>query len=221
MNSGGDESVRKRGFTLIEIIAGIAIIIILAAVVFPAVFHQIVKGRVSRLISEAEVLRKASLEYFGDVESWPRDPAGGTDNSINQLLNNPVGMPNWKGPYLDKPPRSTGGRYVDSFGGCLMLNDTDVGDGDDSEPDRNGNGNVRDRFVYFGDLPAREANLMDVTIDGETAPNIGDPSTGVVIQINNTGSGTDPCSGKIQGTDWRTDPSTTPETALYIFSEGT
>jgi len=213
-------AIQRKGFTLIEIIAVVAVVALLAAVILPAVFTQILKGRVSRITSETEVLRKATLEYFGDVELWPLDPAGGVDNAINQLINNPVGVKTWKGPYLDSPPRrNPGGRYVDYYGGCLMLDDTDAGDGDDSNADRNANTIPLDRYVYFGDVPAKEANILDTMIDGESSPGLGTPLTGNVVQFSTPGP--DPCSGKMRGGDWTSDPGNTPETLLFIFSEGT
>jgi len=213
----------KKGFTLIELIAVVAIIAILAAVILPQVFGQIRKGRVSRNLSEAEDLRKGTLEYFADVGAWPVDPADGTDNAIQQLLSNPLGALNWKGPYMDKAPRRNATpRYVDQYGGCFMLNDIDSGGGDDSDPDRNGDGITRDRFVYFGAVPAREANETDIAVDGESAAGQGTPTTGAVIQLNTVN---DPCStaddGDPGGTDWRTDPADTPSTMIHIFSSGT
>ncbi len=215
---------RNKGFTLIELIAVVAIIAILAAVILPNVFNQIRKARVSRMASVAEDLRRAALMYFSDVGAWPTCPSAtcSADGAIDQLLTNPAGVSNWRGPYLDKAPRERAdGRYANQYDGCLMLNDVDDGNGDDAGTgDRNSNGVDPDRFVYFGEVPAAEANDLDEVIDGGNGS-----ATGAIIG-DNTGAGADTdydCDGTDDDPDdWddATVGADDPVTVMFIINEG-
>ncbi|MHA2621220.1 MAG: type II secretion system protein [bacterium JZ-2024 1] len=167
----------RRGFTMIEVIAVVAIVTLLAAIVLPAVFSQLRRGRVARLISEAESIRSASLTYFTERGKWPR--ASEVDGAIKELLRQPrLGHFLYKGPYLDKAPRQrpSDNRFANRYTGLLMLNDLDDGSGDDATTDRNANQTSPDRFVYEGAVPPLDAAEIDDSLDGSL-----DPMTGSVV----------------------------------------
>ncbi|MHA2612231.1 MAG: prepilin-type N-terminal cleavage/methylation domain-containing protein [bacterium JZ-2024 1] len=211
--------MKKRGFTLIELIAVVAIIAILAAVILPNVFGQIRKGRVSRNLAEAGDLKTGSLQYFADVGAWPTGP--GTDDAIDQLITNPVGVANWRGPYMDKAPRTRAdGRYATQYGGCLMLNDIDTGDGDDATADDNGDGMAPDRFVYLGLVPSRDAQDTDIAVDGQINGTPG-AGGGYVIGRNANCNATDPNPNadcyNVDG-DWPADPDARCTVEIIITS---
>ncbi|MGH8104413.1 MAG: prepilin-type N-terminal cleavage/methylation domain-containing protein [bacterium] len=202
------------GFTLIELIGAIAIISILAAVILPNVFGQIRKSRVARHMAQADDISKGAAAYFADMAIWPR--LNQFDGAIKQLLNNPGNVTPvlWRGPYIDKAPRVNGTpRFVSLYHGCLMLNSTTFGFGQASETDRNGNGVAFDRYVYFGDIPAVEAQRVDQIVDGQVGI-----ATGAVVQII---IGADNCSVVADGSNWGTDAANTPEAMAIIYSEGT
>ncbi|MFN4182495.1 MAG: prepilin-type N-terminal cleavage/methylation domain-containing protein [bacterium] len=168
----------RKGLTLIELIAVFAIVALLVAVVVPITFGQVRKGRVSRIISEAETLRAASLKYFSDHNAWPQDTV--TDGAILVLIQqspNPL-SPSWRGPYLDRTPRRRAGdnRFSNAYGGLLMLNDVDDGFGDDATADYNSNGITPDRFCYEGQVPLLDASLLDQSVDG-----VIDLNTGAIV----------------------------------------
>ncbi len=172
--------MKRRGFTLVELIAVVAIIAILAAVILPNVFGQIRKGRVSRNLAEAGDIKTGVLQFFADVGIAPVE-VGNTDGALDRLLSNApplviAGVPNWRGPYLDKTPRTADRpplRYSSQYGGCLMYNDDDDGAGDEALGDDNGDGVTPDRFVYIGNVPSRDAVDTDRAVDGEVSDTAG------------------------------------------------
>ncbi|MGH8103398.1 MAG: prepilin-type N-terminal cleavage/methylation domain-containing protein [bacterium] len=214
----------SKGFTLIELIAVVAIIAILAAVILPNVFGQIRKARVARNLSEADDLRNGALQFFADVGIWPARAAGTTNGAIDKLLTNatPV-QATWRGPYMDKAPRTGSGFYNSQYGGCMFMNDLGEGSGDDDAiaggtfGDKNGNGVDTDRYVLLGNVPAREANDTDVVVDGVTGI-----AAGAVIAGPDNRGGT-PCNtGAGTGTgDWAADAGDLTEAVIIIINEGT
>jgi type II secretory pathway pseudopilin PulG len=154
-----------------------AIIALLMAVILPAIFSQLRRGRVTRIITESDNIRTASLAYFTDRGRWPR--SNEVDGAINELLTHiRIGELYFKGPYLDKGPRKRApdNRYANHYAGLLMLNDLNDGSGDDSGPDRKSNQSLPDSYVYNGSAPTADAAETDDTLDG--ALNI---ATGAVV----------------------------------------
>ena len=96
--------MRRRGFTLIELIVVVAIIIILAAILLPMITNRISDARLSRLASEYRTIKTAVAMYYADVGALPQN--------FEDLYNDsaPSG---WRGPYIDKRPYGTGsGSYI-------------------------------------------------------------------------------------------------------------
>ncbi len=189
----------KRGFTLVELVGVVFILIILSAIILPIAFEQIRKARVSRMISEGENLRRATLAYYIERGRWPyRDEVDGAIKELLTRVSKGIVVP--KGPYLDKAPRQRDdGRFASQYGGLLMLDDVDDGRGDDSDADRNNNGLQPERFVYQGQVPVEDARLLDLWLDGQL-----DASAGTVVRYS--------------GDDWTTKQEGRVE-VLYIFSE--
>lgn len=103
-----------RGFTLIELLIVLAIISILAAVVAPSAFRAVENAKISKAITDVNAFQKATLAYYTDVGSFPKDIGPGMDPGFNTIS----AIHNWQGPYLDMgapsgrlPKNPWGGKY--------------------------------------------------------------------------------------------------------------
>ena len=94
----GDDSVAKsksqRGFTLIELLIVMAILAMLAALVGPALFERLDKGKQSTASSQISMLESALDSYRLDVGQYP--------NSLDALVTNSDDQEGWDGPYLNR-----------------------------------------------------------------------------------------------------------------------
>ncbi len=70
---------RNPGFTLIEIITVVAIIAILAGMLFPVIRSAIEKGKAARTAALVSKIDAALYKYNGDYRDYPRPPAGAGD----------------------------------------------------------------------------------------------------------------------------------------------
>ncbi|MBI2778422.1 MAG: prepilin-type N-terminal cleavage/methylation domain-containing protein [Gammaproteobacteria bacterium] len=68
----------SRGFTLLELMVVLVLIVILASLAAPLVTNSIQRGRESALKEDLFVMRKAIDDYYADTGSYPED--------INKLL---------------------------------------------------------------------------------------------------------------------------------------
>ena len=83
--------VRRRGFTLIEILVGVAILAILSAALTPLVIKYINDGRRARALSDSQTLGQAILAVNLDTGMWPVND----DANLNDAgeLSRLVGLP--------------------------------------------------------------------------------------------------------------------------------
>lgn len=104
--------MKKRGFTLIELIVVIAIIAILAAIIAPNAFKAIEKAKISATIEDNRSIKTGAMAFYADTGTWPvtctctaavcncaTDPA-----TANLVRNTAAGIVGWDGPYLEKWP---------------------------------------------------------------------------------------------------------------------
>lgn len=97
---------RRRGLTLLELLAVLTILGALAAVLYPTVAVQIRKGQSTALADQLNSLRVAIGNYEANVTRYPRlltyltqQPVPGTLDACNANVPNGL-LNNWRGPYL-------------------------------------------------------------------------------------------------------------------------
>lgn len=83
-----------RGFTLVEMMAVVVIIGILAAVIGPRIFNQVNKSQQVRAAKDIESISQAISMYRLDTNKFPED--------LKDLQNNNGDVKGWRGPYLKK-----------------------------------------------------------------------------------------------------------------------
>jgi general secretion pathway protein G len=83
-----------KGFTLIELLIVMAIIGMLAAIVGPALWGNLDKGKVSAASSQISMLESALDSYRLDIGHYPE--------SLQALVENEDDEGGWDGPYLNR-----------------------------------------------------------------------------------------------------------------------
>ncbi len=68
----------KKGFTLIEMVVVLAVIAVLAAILFPTIARHITDAKVTRVINEEQVITAAVMMLYKDTGKWPNTNAAGT-----------------------------------------------------------------------------------------------------------------------------------------------
>lgn len=107
------EAERKRreaGFTLVELLVVMVILVLLASLIGPRVIGYLGSSRTKTAQLQIESFR-SSLELFHlDVGRYPTSTEG-----LNVLVQRPPGLAGWNGPYLTKstlPPDPWGRPYL-------------------------------------------------------------------------------------------------------------
>lgn len=70
--------MKKRGFTLMELLLVLALVALLASLAAPMVNNSIVRARESALKEDLYIMRKAIDDYYADVGAYP--------NELSQLV---------------------------------------------------------------------------------------------------------------------------------------
>ena len=101
-----------KGFTFIETIAAISVILILSAAVGFSATRYIERAKTAACRSQVETFRLALQSYFLDCDQFPTEAQG-----LQALWEKPVLMPvpaRWAGPYTDRliPKDPWGNSYV-------------------------------------------------------------------------------------------------------------
>ena len=159
----------KKGFTLMELMVVIAIIGILVAVLLPQFASFQDKARTAQILSYYDSVRTACSAYRSDVGLWPYHNI--RDGAYWQLVNNPRGVSNWQGPYIDRPPTRSDGRVTNPFGGRMMLYDVDNGYGDN--PWNFNGGASPDRHLILEGVPQSVRDRLQIALDGRDDGNRG------------------------------------------------
>ena len=85
-----------KGFTLIEIIVVMVMIVLLASLVGPKLFPKLGKGKQSAAKAQISMIEQALDHFRLDAGRYPT-----TQEGLNALVTNP-GIPKWEGSYLKK-----------------------------------------------------------------------------------------------------------------------
>ena len=141
--------MKKKAFTLIELMVVIAIIGVLLAVISPQVFRQINKGKTAACEQFYAAVKTAATSYYSDNLSWPASYSGSGSNYF--LVT--TGASTWDGPYLDRwqVTNPWGGTYtwLNNASG-VAFNTAGAGE----------------RYITISNVPLADAMRIDLHIDG-------------------------------------------------------
>lgn len=109
----------RRGFTLLEVIVVITIMVLIAGAVAPMAAQAVSSARNDATRAQVKQLGEASLQFAKDVLRAPRN--------LTELNNNSGHVPGWNGPYASAgfdaagPGTTAGGYTNDAFGRQLRV----------------------------------------------------------------------------------------------------
>jgi prepilin-type N-terminal cleavage/methylation domain-containing protein len=70
--------MNKKGFTLIEMVVVLAVVAVLAAILFPTIAKHITDAKITRVVNEEQVITAAIMMLYKDTGKWPNTNAAGT-----------------------------------------------------------------------------------------------------------------------------------------------
>jgi prepilin-type N-terminal cleavage/methylation domain-containing protein len=202
------KTVRRRGFTLPEVLVTITIVAVLAAVVVPAVLNQVSKGDTAALAGDVGALRTAISNFTTDTRHYPaniKDLVTQISASGNDLMGVQYGTAAanaWKGPYFptSQSITATGSYTTSAF--AMTIN---------SAFEAPSSTNANFITLVFGTQPAA-ANIA--TID-----RLYDAGNGTTPTGANTASCVTPSAGSTTGNIlWTEGPGSTPATDPCVIT---
>lgn len=93
------QRIRRQGFTLIEVLIVLAILVMLVGMVVPRFLGAQKRGEVRAAKTQIGMMQSALEHYASDVKGYPS-----TDQGLGALLSKPADMDEsvtWEGPYLN------------------------------------------------------------------------------------------------------------------------
>ena len=196
------KNVRRRGFTLPEVLVTITIVAVLAAVVVPAVLNQVGKGDTAGLAGDVQALRTAISNFTTDTRQYPKNiedlisPITTSRTDLFGTLYTNSAVNAWKGPYFPTS-QSVGatGTYATTAFNLTINSAFEV-------PDNTGGAGDNDSFITL--VFATQPTAVNVA----TIDRLFDGGTGTVPSstCNNTGTGSN--TGNIRWTETAATPCT-------------
>ena len=83
----------KRCFSLVEVMAVIVIIGLIAGLAVPAIIGKLDDSKIGAAETQLKLLQSCLKSYYMDNDKYPE--------KLEDLINNPDGSKKWKGPYLE------------------------------------------------------------------------------------------------------------------------
>lgn len=156
--------IARSGFTLVELITVVTILVILAGVVVPRVSSAVDRSKIARGASDMKGIKKALLLLQQDLGRFPTTTGESVDPGLIDNSRVPASrISDWRGPYLEIWPENTpwGGNY-------------DYGHG--NMPEFNFDGTAgNEAAATLMDLDSATATAIDEIIDD------GNTSTGLAL----------------------------------------
>lgn len=157
----------QKGFTIIELIVAISIIVILLSFIVPMTGKAKNKARVAKAKAEIAALETSLSAYYVDMGTYPTDtPANPYESSNSVIIKHLSGKTNGTGNYISSIVSD------DNWNGPYMEFDTeDILEGEFVDPWRNAyNITVAlDSVIDDGNPPINNAFSFDISSDGPTA----------------------------------------------------
>jgi prepilin-type N-terminal cleavage/methylation domain-containing protein len=119
-------SAKRKGFSLAELLVGMAIIALLAAVLIPAVTGQIAKSDATRTLQDISSMRTGVEQFVADVRRYPGKLSHLTraitvaDRDVNGVLYSANLVARWKGPYVARDTSGAAGGFVTGYGAVAV-----------------------------------------------------------------------------------------------------
>ena len=103
------KTMRRKSFTMIEIVVVIVILVALASIATPLYMNHVKKANIGTAKTQIKLLEDALASYKLDVGTYP-----GTDDGLQALMTNPGDSEKWTGPYIKPavPKDPWGNDYV-------------------------------------------------------------------------------------------------------------
>jgi general secretion pathway protein G len=167
--------MRRKGFTLIELIVVIAIIAILAAIIAPNAFKAVEKAKISGAIEDFRSIKTGAMAYYSDAGTWPTTCATpvACAGDPGAFVSNPNNVAGWDGPYLEKWPQQA------KWGGAYQWSNVASGTNFNAVA-------AGERWVTITSVPSVAADKIDRQMDGSNNSATGDVRYNAGTTVNAT-----------------------------------
>ncbi|MCP5049982.1 MAG: prepilin-type N-terminal cleavage/methylation domain-containing protein [bacterium] len=155
----------KKGFTLIEMVVVLAVIAILAAILFPTIAKHISESQVTRATNEGQVITAAIMMLYKDTGKWPSSNAAGVSGPTGRVDRVLTGVSTDPVPTGTAPGARTGAANWGSFGTSkqladfLFFNNPDENTGATSQNEVNQDYPTSGEFAWKGPYIDKETYL--------------------------------------------------------------
>ena len=89
------KTMRRKSFTMIEIVVVIVILVALASIATPLYMNHVKKANIGTAKTQIKLLEDALASYKLDVGTYPS-----TEDGLQALMTNPGDSEKWNGPYI-------------------------------------------------------------------------------------------------------------------------